>query len=94
MTYVAVYDIADDDQRDNVATILEGFGYRVQKSVFECDLEPERLADLCARLSRALAEVATGNVRIYRVCRACLADSIGIGTAAPSLPADQRVLTD
>lgn len=93
MTYVAAYDITDDGQRDDVATILEGFGYRVQKSVFECDLEPERLAHLCARLSRALAENATGNVRIYRVCRACLDESRRVGPDA-SLPADERVLSD
>jgi CRISPR-associated endonuclease Cas2 len=51
----------------------------VQKSVFECILEPEALQGLVARLQREIGETA-GNVRIYRLCGACLEASIGVGT--------------
>jgi CRISPR-associated protein Cas2 len=36
--YVITYDIADDGRRDDVATLLSGYGPRVQLSVFECDV--------------------------------------------------------
>ena len=38
MRYVVTYDIADDRRREDVATLLSGYGPRVQLSVFECDL--------------------------------------------------------
>jgi CRISPR-associated protein Cas2 len=39
LRYVAAYDIADDHRREDVATLLSGYGPRVQLSVFECDLK-------------------------------------------------------
>jgi CRISPR-associated protein Cas2 len=44
--YVAAYDISDDNQRQRVARVLDRFGMRLQKSVFELGLDPDELADL------------------------------------------------
>lgn len=38
MLYLISYDIAVDKRRTKIAKLLEGFGQRVQYSVFECDL--------------------------------------------------------
>lgn len=35
-TLVVTYDIADDTRRERLATLLSGYGPRVQLSVFEC----------------------------------------------------------
>jgi CRISPR-associated protein Cas2 len=40
--YVIAYDIADDGRREDVATLLSGYGPRVQLSVFECDVRADR----------------------------------------------------
>jgi CRISPR-associated protein Cas2 len=37
-TYLVCYDIRDDKRLRRVAGICEGYGLRVQFSVFECDL--------------------------------------------------------
>ncbi len=37
--YAIVYDISDDKERGKVDKILKGFGFRVQKSVYECMLK-------------------------------------------------------
>jgi CRISPR-associated protein Cas2 len=51
MRYVIAYDIADDGRREDVATVLSGYGPRVQLSVFECDVRSRReAADLQAKL--------------------------------------------
>ncbi len=42
--YVVTYDIADDRRREDVATLLSGYGPRVRLSVFECDLRTRREA--------------------------------------------------
>ncbi|MGP1372035.1 MAG: CRISPR-associated endonuclease Cas2, partial [Almyronema sp.] len=36
MLVLVVYDIPDDKRRTKLATFLEGYGRRVQYSVFEC----------------------------------------------------------
>jgi CRISPR-associated protein Cas2 len=51
MRIVVSYDISDDKRRRKVAKIMEGYGYRVQYSVFECELEPKKLSQLIRRLS-------------------------------------------
>ena len=39
-TYLVCYDIRNDKRLRQVAGICEGYGLRVQYSVFECDLNP------------------------------------------------------
>ena len=36
--YVISYDISENKIRNKVAKILEGYGKRIQYSVFECDI--------------------------------------------------------
>jgi CRISPR-associated endonuclease Cas2 len=42
MFYLVCYDVVLDRRRNKVAHILEGYGLRVQKSVFECVLTPDQ----------------------------------------------------
>lgn len=80
MRYVVAYDIEDDRLRLRIAKILGRYGVRVQKSVFECALEPETITRLTHRLEREIeAAPGNGNVRIYRTCADCLASSLGVG---------------
>jgi CRISPR-associated protein Cas2 len=63
--YVVTYDIADDRRREDVATILSGYGPRVQLSVFECELRTRReWASLQARL-RELTDPIEDQIRLY-----------------------------
>jgi CRISPR-associated protein Cas2 len=80
MRYVIAYDVASDRTRLKIAELLGRSGVRVQKSVFECALEPEELPSLVLRLERELeASSGSGNVRIYRLCADCLEESLGVG---------------
>jgi CRISPR-associated protein Cas2 len=51
---------------------------RVQYSVFECELEPARLAELQARLAKVI-QPHEDNVRYYRLCKDCLAQTLTQG---------------
>jgi CRISPR-associated protein Cas2 len=86
--YVVGYDIPDDRIRLRVAVALSGFGTRVQKSVFECDIGPPELDDMIAALVRALEDPGNGDIRIYRLCGICQADAIGLGSATPEEGSD------
>jgi len=85
MRYLVVYDVSEDKVRSRVCDICEAFGVRVQESVFECELDDGGLADLARRLGGAIEDPGTANVRIYRVCRDCLAAAIGIGGVAEGI---------
>lgn len=52
--YLVSYDIADPKRLRRVAKVLEGFGVRLQYSVFECPLDELRLAQARAALQPLL----------------------------------------
>lgn len=65
MIVVVAYDIVDDRRREDVASLLSGYGPRVQLSVFECQLRSQtELAALRAAL-RGLIDPLEDQVRIY-----------------------------
>jgi CRISPR-associated protein Cas2 len=65
MRYVVACDIADDRRRDDVATLLSGYGPRVQLSVFECDLASAREATRLRARIRELIDPVEEQVRLY-----------------------------
>jgi len=70
MFSVVCYDIPDDARRNKVGKILEGFGSRVQKSVFECDVKPDHMKILKQKLTKVIKEEDT--VRYYYLCAECI----------------------
>lgn len=48
--HIVSYDIASDRLRNQVSRVLEGYGRRVQYSVFECELTEKRYQELYERL--------------------------------------------
>ncbi len=52
--YLVAYDISDDRRRTRIAKCLEGYGDRVQYSVFVVDARPARLVRLRCRLEDLL----------------------------------------
>jgi CRISPR-associated protein Cas2 len=81
--YVVTYDVVSDRVRGRIARLLEGYGDRVQFSVFECDLENSDATQMVERLTRVLGDRSAGSIRVYRLCGDCLGASrvIGEGTA-------------
>lgn len=52
--YLISYDICDPKRLRRVARIMEGYGYRVQFSVFQCPLDDLRLEQLKAEVGPAI----------------------------------------
>lgn len=50
--YLICYDIPDDKRRKKIADILEGYGSRVQYSVFESVLNAKQYKELRKRLKK------------------------------------------
>jgi len=73
--YLACFDITDDRSRRRVSTILEEYGLRVQRSVFEISVDtPSDLKSLKTRLTKLLE---TGDdLRFYNLCADCRTRSV------------------
>jgi CRISPR-associated protein Cas2 len=64
MFYLVCYDIVSDSRRNKVAKLLESYGLRVQKSVFECVLDENQYTTLSKYLVR-LVNKREDQVRFY-----------------------------
>lgn len=63
--YAVVYDISSDPERTRVDKVLKGFGFRVQKSVFECRLTKGSKQELIEKLEKL--DITTGFIKIYKL---------------------------
>lgn len=79
MIYVVSYDIASDRIRTKLAKLLEGYGVRIQYSVFECKLTDKRFRKLYSEVFKLTAEEESGNVRFYALCANCEKRIVTIG---------------
>ncbi|NJL48206.1 MAG: CRISPR-associated endonuclease Cas2 [Leptolyngbyaceae cyanobacterium SM2_5_2] len=64
LLYLVTYDIPSDKRRKKVSDLLEGYGQRVQYSVFECVLEPAKFEELKKRLKKRV-NLEEDSVRFY-----------------------------
>lgn len=63
--YAVVYDISENRERFRVAKVLKGYGFRIQKSVFEVRLTKSGKERLIQNLEKL--EIKTGFIKIYRL---------------------------
>jgi len=73
--YAVVYDISRDRERAKVDKILKGFGFRIQKSVFECRLDKRGKQELIRKLENL--KIKTGFVKVYRLEYKSKSETIG-----------------
>ncbi|ALB39672.1 MULTISPECIES: CRISPR-associated endonuclease Cas2 [Nostocales] len=64
LLYVIVYDITCDKRRKKVSDLLEGYGQRVQYSVFECILNQTKYSELQKRLRKQIKS-SEDSIRFY-----------------------------
>ena len=75
---VIIYDISDDKRRRLVSDLLEGWGKRVNRSVFECLISsPVKLKKIKAGIEN-IVDKKTDSVRVYTLCLSCIEKSEGL----------------
>jgi CRISPR-associated protein Cas2 len=62
--YAVVYDISADRERRRIEKILKNYGFRIQRSVFECRMDKRTKEELFERLEGL--DITTGFVKIYK----------------------------
>lgn len=85
MLVLVVYDVPDDKRRNRLATFLEGYGRRVQYSVFECFLNLVEMRKLHQLVAKRVNE-DEDNVRFYWISEEALSQVLTIGSKPPKEP--------
>ena len=80
---VVSYDISSNRRRTKVMKTLEGYGTRVQYSVFECDLTRAQYLVLRHRLDNHLKKSDGDSMRFYFLCEECQKKVERIGGELP-----------
>jgi CRISPR-associated protein Cas2 len=70
MFIVVSYDIVDDRRRQRLAKVLANYGQRVQKSVFDCDLDDRKFLKMKKEIDKLL-DHEQDSVRFYFLCARC-----------------------
>lgn len=78
MDFLLAYDVSTVDPKGvlrlrRVAKVCEGFGIRVQKSVFELVLNPHEIPILLRKLEQVI-DPSEDNIRLYRIDKEPLAE--------------------
>lgn len=89
--YVVSYDVMDTRRRNRVSRALEGFGQRVQHSVFECWLDDGQLVALKQALASEI-DPAEDHIRYYPLCPKDVQRLIMDGKAKISSDPDYHVV--
>ena len=76
--YLITYDIPLSKRRTKVHDLLQGYGFRVNDSVFEITIAASQIDTLTAKLE-ALIKPKDDSVRIYSLCLSCAKVAFALG---------------
>ena len=88
---VVSYDIANNRRRQKVVKIMEGYGRRVQYSVFECHLSAQNYRRLKEKLSSVINR-KEDSILFYQLCQSCLQKRDGLGLRRPQRRQDHQLV--
>src|SRR4051812_8078051 len=80
-SYLVCYDVPDHKRRTRLAKLLDGYGRRVQYSVYEALLGSALFDKLHAEIL-GLIDAGADRVAVYRLCAGCAKRRLALGTNA------------
>jgi CRISPR-associated protein Cas2 len=70
MFILIAYDVADERRLKQIAKLMEAYGERVQRSVFECVIDEHQLRIIIHK-TKHLMKRKEDKVQLYHFCDAC-----------------------
>jgi len=89
--FTVIYDIRDPKRLVRVAKAMEGYGERVQKSVFECELDRPGFARMKQGLE-AIMDLDADSIKYFRICDRCWGKAEAIGQCERMTPLGDLVV--
>lgn len=90
MNMIVAYDIADPKRLNRIARIMKDYGRRVQKSIFEADIDERTFAEMRRRVEFTMVKVDDG-VKYFPLCDRCADTLVELGVC-DVVPADEDYL--
>lgn len=81
--YLVSFDIPDDATRKEIAELLQEYGLRVQRSVFEIDCPGKARLERLLRSIKRLIDPEADSVRFYPLCASCASKAFEVGNFPP-----------
>jgi CRISPR-associated protein Cas2 len=91
MFILAAYDISNDKRLRRVAIIMENYGKRVQKSLFECLINEKLLSKMLFEIEQVI-DKEKDSIRIYRLCNGCIKEIKICGKGEPTTDPDVYII--
>ena len=82
--YLIVYDIHHPARLRKLAKIVQDYGIRMQKSIFEAKLLPSEFKNMMCRMQHIINPAEDG-IKIFRLCQSCVSKRTGAGIEKPFL---------
>ncbi|MBF0625851.1 MAG: CRISPR-associated endonuclease Cas2 [Magnetococcales bacterium] len=89
LRYIVCYDVTATRRRTRLAVCLDGFGDRVQKSVFEAVLDAGLFDKMVSEIT-AVISPTQDSVLIYPLCANCAGKVLRLGVEGP-VPGEEQV---
>lgn len=83
MNMIIAYDIADSRRFVKIGKLMEDYGVRVQKSIFEAEMDERTFNEMRARIERLIDKRVDG-VKYFPLCDRCADRPIALGVCAES----------
>lgn len=90
MNMIIAYDISDPRRLVRIGKMMKDYGVRVQKSIFEAEIDERRFREMKTRIERLIDSRVDG-VKYFPLCDRCADRPIAIGVSAES-PRDDPYL--
>jgi CRISPR-associated protein Cas2 len=91
MLVIVAYDIPDDKRRLKLSNFLEGYGRRVQESVFECFMNLDEMRSLHKNISSKV-KPEVDNIRFYWLPTDVVSKVLTIGSSIPTAPPEAYII--
>ena len=91
MICLITYEITEPKRLRKMHSFLKEYGLNTQKSVFECDID-ENALKIIREFCRETLDLSSDQVRIYKICSACINKVKISGTGIKITQLDYTVL--
>ena len=83
MHYLITYDITNDKRRKRLSDLLDGYGIRVNYSVYEAELSQRKKEQLLYEITlKKLLNKKYDSLRFYHICQNCIEKSFELADRA------------
>ena len=92
MQTIICYDVSDAKCRQRLVKYLMGFAYRLQYSVFQCDIRSSEREKIQSRMAEIVKKDKTATITVFPLCNDCMGKTWSLGSPKEDYPYDAVII--